>query len=197
MGAITSDVVPLSVWKRVKELASQLYAPPYADDSFVKLRVLFEEYPVVESLPHNLRLYSLLWTKLLDPTLRGFGPTRERMEAFPRLFQHATAEVERARLQEHHDTQPVSEASPDIPPLDKTSGEWVKQVEAVNILLGDDATFKARERKTKALSKARGRSNRKSLHGQSGIDNADLIWHNDPETKGTVWYYKPSLNSAN
>lgn len=85
-------------------------------------------------------------------------------------------------------------ADSDLPPLD--SENWVNQLDAVTILLGESASAEEREKKTGALRKAKYDSKRKTSDGQNGINNAGLIWRNVPTDKNTTLYHTPSLNSG-
>lgn len=72
----------------------------------------------------------------------------------------------------------------DIPPLDKSNGEWVKQKEAAKI----------EGRGTDTLTKER-HGGLKDGKGLKGISTHKNAWRKESANTKTIWYYKPSLSS--
>ena len=87
---------------------------------------------------------------------------------------------------DEHKQQGPSRSLNDIPPLDKTNGEWVKQAEAARLLqLGV---------KTLANDRLRSREGRKSEDGLSGIDCCGRMWRKESANAKFIWYHQPSLS---
>ncbi len=79
-----------------------------------------------------------------------------------------------------------------IPHLDRNTGAWVTQRNAVKIIIdaGQSCTIQN--------LRARRADGDKGSGGKSGIDPSGRVWRKDPDSKQVVWYLKKSLpNSEN
>lgn len=142
-------------------------------------------HEMIEDLIEYIRELNADWEHIAIDVDPYEIPHELEFQPLMKLAQEMRLENAKSLRSDEKTKPPITAPEPDIPKLDKESGEWINQ----------DQTAKKEgvTRTTLAVLRSKPNHKWKSWDGCSGIDASGRMWRKETKFGKTIFYYVPSL----